>query len=165
MMDDGAQRVAIGRSEFGRGLFAKKSIAEGTILFHISGDEIRFADTLNLQDAESHALQVDFDKYILLQPPVVYCNHSCQPNCGISHDLHFITIRPVRKGEELFWDYSTSMLERHWTMPCKCGSTNCRQLVTDFDLLPQRNQQWYICKGIVLPFIIQYLQQDLRKSA
>ena len=64
-------------------------------------------------------------------------------------------------GEELFWDYSTSMLERHWTMICNCGNQNCRKIITDFDLLPNALQGEYIKMNIVLPFILNELQYKI----
>ena len=157
--------MEVRHSKFGRGVFAWHDLSEGSVLCRISGKEISFLNTLELKEHESHALQIDVDRYILLQPPLVYCNHSCLPNCGINADLEFCTLREVKAGEELFWDYSTSMLERHWTMPCSCGQICCRKHITDFDLLPQRLQSHYVELKIVLPFILQFLQQGFSKTA
>jgi uncharacterized protein len=161
---DWEKLIVMHESEFGRGLFAREDIKKGTVLHQITGMEINFKETTQLKE-ESYALQVDFDKYILLQPPVAFCNHSCDPNCFINNHLQFVALKHIKKDEELFWDYSTSMLERHWTMHCNCGAEECRRMITDFDLLPPKTQQHYLHLGIVFPYIIQFLQQDLKKTA
>jgi hypothetical protein len=151
-------------SKFGKGLFAKKPIPANTILCIIFGDELNFNETIQLKE-ESHAFQIDFDRYLLCKPPFLYTNHSCDPNCGINSRLELFSLKNIREGEELFWDYSTSMLERHWTMQCSCGAKDCRKLVTDFDLLPEKTQSRYLHLNIVLPFIVNFLRQGFAKTA
>lgn len=147
--------ISIRESKFGKGLFASVDIPENTVVTRVTGIPLNFAATLELEEKESHTLQIGHDQYILCDPPFLYSNHSCEPNCGLAPNLEMRTLRNIKKGEELLWDYSTSMLERHWTMPCNCGSRNCRRLVTDFDLLPHELQRKYIHLNIVLPFILE----------
>ena len=144
-------------SKFGYGLFSLQDIATGVPVCAVEGKYISFKETLLLGDKESHALQVAIDKYILCEPPFLYSNHSCEPNCGLDANLELVTLKPIIKGEEIFWDYSTSMLERHWTMPCNCGTNSCRKIITDFDLLPLSLQEHYIKLKVVLPFITNEL--------
>jgi uncharacterized protein len=147
--------ISIQDAKFGKGLFASVNIPKNTVVARVTGKVLNFEDTLLLKERESHTLQTGTDKYILCDPPFLYSNHSCDPNCGLTPFLELKTLRAIKKGEEILWDYSTSMMERHWTMLCKCGSPNCRGLITDFDLLPQATQQKYIDMGIVLPFIVE----------
>jgi len=149
--------VEVKASKFGNGLFALQDIPTGLPVCAVEGKYISFKETLWLGDKESHALQVGIDKYILCQPPFLYSNHSCDPNCGLNDNLELVTLKPLIKGEEIFWDYSTSMLERHWTMACNCGTKSCRQTITDFDFLPLSLQEHYSKLKIVLPFIINEL--------
>jgi SET domain-containing protein len=146
--------VEIRACRLGRGLFAMKDIPAHTVICSISGSLLSFAESIALGDRESHALQIDKDKYILCDPPFLYSNHSCDPNCAITPDLLYYTLHDIAANQELVWDYSTSMLERHWQMKCSCGSACCRGIVTDFDLLPQKLQQKYINMNMALPFII-----------
>lgn len=157
--------IEIGNSKFGKGLFAKTGIRPGTALCKLKGRELNFEETVALNEKESHSLQIDFDKYILCEPPFLYSNHSCNPNCALNRHLELFALREIKKGEELFWDYSTSMLERHWTMQCHCGEDNCRRIVTDFDLLPEQLQEKYLGLNIVLPFIAHFIQYQRAKSA
>ena len=157
--------IEVGNSKFGKGLFAKADIPSGTILCKLHGRELNFEETVALNERESHSLQIDFDRYILCEPPFLFSNHSCNPNCAINGHLELFTLKEIKKGEELFWDYSTSMLERHWTMPCACGEDNCRTIITDFDLLPKDLQEKYLELNIVLPFIAHFIQYQRAKSA
>lgn len=145
-------------SRFGKGLFAINNIAANTILCSITGKPLTFEQTISMGDKESHSLQIDKDKYILCDAPFLYSNHACKPNCGINTHLQFVTLENIKKDEELFWDYSTSMLERHWTMQCLCGAVNCRKQIKDFDLLPDALQSKYLERNMVLPFIVSMLQ-------
>jgi uncharacterized protein len=146
--------VEIRPSRIGRGLFAVKNIPAHTPICTINGPLLSFAETILLGDKESHAMQIDRDKYILCDPPFLYSNHSCDPNCAISKDLVCYTLIDIKENQELLWDYSTSMLERHWQMQCNCGAACCRKIIRDFDLLPEIVQQKYINMNIVLPFIL-----------
>jgi hypothetical protein len=156
--------IEVRSSPFGKGLFALQDIQSNEFICTIDGPVINFADTLKLKEKESHAVQTDADLYIICQPPFLYTNHSCDPNSGINSSLQLIALRDIKKDEEIFWDYSTSMLERHWTMKCACGNECCRKIITDFDLLPIHVQQYYLTKGIVFPFIVQYLQLQWRNT-
>jgi uncharacterized protein len=150
--------LAIRKSKFGKGLFVTQNISAGTILCAVTGPLLNFQQTLDLQERESHCLQIEQDQYILCDPPFLYSNHSCAPNCGLNTHYQLVALRELQNGEELFWDYSTSMLERHWTMSCNCGSAQCRKLITDFDFLPEALQAKYLRQGIVLPFIVAHVQ-------
>jgi hypothetical protein len=147
-------------SKFGKGLFAKKDLPPGTIVCAATGREMNFQQTVELSEKESHALQIDLDRYLYCDRPFLFSNHSCNPNCGIDRNRNLFTLRFVHADEELFWDYSTSMLERHWTMKCACGAVLCRKTITDFDLLPPDLQRRYLQLDIVFPFILRHLKRE-----
>ncbi|HEU0064786.1 MAG TPA: SET domain-containing protein [Flavisolibacter sp.] len=157
--------MEVKNSRFGLGLFAKQFIPAGTILCKITGKELSFEDTVHLSEKESYTLQIDFDKYIYCEPPFLYSNHSCNPNCAVNSSVELFALKNIKANQELFWDYSTSMLERHWTLKCACGEKNCRKIITDFDLLPQKLQSKYLQLNIVFPFIVHFLNQQLAKTA
>ena len=150
--------LAVQDSRFGKGTFATQHIPKNTIIVAIEGKKLTFSDSLELGDRESYCLQIGIDKYIIPDVPFRYSNHSCDPNAGINERLELFALRDIPKGEEILWDYSSSMLERHWTMRCACESPYCRRLITDFDLLPIHTQRLYLRLGIVLPFITEYLE-------
>ena len=76
-------------------------------------------------------------------------NHSCDPNAGLKEDREMVALREIQPGEEVAFDYSTTMSERHWTMPCACGAAGCRKVVGDFHELPILVQQRYLQLAVV----------------
>ncbi|MBD0333136.1 MAG: SET domain-containing protein-lysine N-methyltransferase [Chitinophagaceae bacterium] len=157
--------IEVRSSRFGRGLFAKQMIPAFSFLCKATGKILSFSETVQLAERESHCLQIDHDKYILCEPPFLYSNHSCTPNCALNEHLELISIKKIQKDEELVWDYSTSMYERHWTMQCKCGTKRCRKIINDFDLLPLDIQIDYLKRKMVLPFIVSRLKEELDAAA
>ena len=65
--------IEIRSSKFGKGLFAIKNIEPGTVVCKVSGNEkqLNLYETTLLKEKESHAIQVEFDKYFLCEPPFV----------------------------------------------------------------------------------------------
>lgn len=62
-----------------------------------------------------------------------YLNHSCEPNCeSVNYDDEEIwieSIRDIKAGEELSYDYGFSEPDERF--PCFCGSKNCREWIVD----------------------------------
>jgi hypothetical protein len=154
--------VRIGKCRHGLGLFAASAFAPKEIILIFNGKFISFREMLAKGELEANALQIDANLYLDLTPPGLYANHSCSPNAGIVNDRTLIALQPIKAGEEITYDYSTTMWEDNWTMACSCGSSNCRKLVTDFPLLPRLVQQRYLRLGIVQRFIRRRLSQPQR---
>ena len=155
-------RVRIGTSCIaGQGLFTAQDIKKSTKVIRYTGEKINQAESdRRLAAGNVYIFGLD-ERYAIdgntHKNTARYINHSCEPNAGLSAKLEMIALRDIKAGEELFWDYSTWMLERHWEMKCYCGSSQCRQVVRDFDLLPNRTQSKYLQLQIVAPFIQEYL--------
>jgi SET domain-containing protein len=62
-----------------------------------------------------------------------YFNHSCSGNVGFNENGDFVTIRNIKVGEELTYDYGLAESNPEFSMQCNCGSTNCRHLITGND--------------------------------
>lgn len=59
-------------------------------------------------------------------------NHSCNPSLGLwqrGGDTFLWSLRAIAAGEELSFDYSTSMMDEPWDMECACGEAACRGIV------------------------------------
>jgi uncharacterized protein len=150
--------IDVEEGRLGKKVISLAHIPAGTAVVRFSGKMMDFEETRERKNTESFALQVGPRKYVYLDPPYCYFNHSCEPNCGVTPDLYLVTLRPVEEEEELTYDYSTTMLEKSWTMPCKCGKPSCRGLVADFDTLPAELRGYYQSKGVVQEFILKQLQ-------
>lgn len=140
----------------GTGLFALTQFEPGDEVVRFDGRTLTFAETLALGE-QANPLQIGHDVYILTEGPAVRVNHSCSPNTGLRSNIILMALKPISAGEEIFFDYSTSMAENHWQMRCLCGSSNCRKVVTDFAMLPREVRMRYLDLGIVQPFIAMEL--------
>jgi len=156
--DSGMLYVA--ECNLGRGVFARQAIRKGEIILAFGGPLIDFAETKRRGPRECMAIQVGPDQYIDTQPPGVFVNHSCAPNAGIWNDRDLVALRDIPKGAEICFDYSTTMDEKSFTMACRCGAPECRQVVTDYTELPERIQQYYLSRGLVMGFIVRRLRRS-----
>lgn len=145
----------IDRCVLGWGMFANRSILKNEIIFVFSGPIIDFAETKRRGQWECMPIQTNCDEYIDTLAPGVFVNHSCEPNSGIRNDRELIALRDLTKGDEIRFDYSTTMEERSFSMECLCGAHNCRHIVEDFSTLPLWLQQRYITSGVVMGFILR----------
>ena len=140
----------------GRGLFAGRFFRQGELLFSLRGRLV--VGNRAGQDDEwfAHAYQLEQDLYLYPETPEGrYINHSCDPNAGLGDDLGMRALRDIAAGEEVFFDYSTTMSERSWTMSCRCGSPACRREIGDFHDLAPFLQRTYLQQNVVQRFIIR----------
>ena len=145
--------LRVSSCELGRGLFATCDYGPGELILRLSGPRFERDDPIHKTDAGANLLQTGKHTYILLGPPGVFANHSCDPNAGISHNRRLVALRSIVSGEEIRFDYSTTMDEEMWTMPCRCGAPGCRGVVEDFVRIPTEVQQRYLELGVVQGFI------------
>jgi len=126
------------------GLFAVKNLRKGTIV----ADDAQFKTSffrwkdVKLDKITKNKIK-DFcqtTKDGFFAPPnlnylsiVWFMNHSCSPNVGVNDSGDFITMRLVKKGEELNWDYAFGEIDSDLKMRCSCGSKNCRGFLTGRD--------------------------------
>ena len=148
--------VEVRECSLGRGVFAVAAAPKGKLLLKFEGERLSFEEQCRMDD-EANSLQIGEDLYIDLEAPGVYVNHSCHPNCYIDSGFWLVAARRLEAGEELTYDYSTTMLERHWHMEgCQCGSVVCRGTIRDFDLLPVEAQDWYLRQGWVMEHVLRH---------
>lgn len=148
-----SDKIRVGKGPFGRGVFIVTKIDKGEFILKLTGPIISSKEVLAKCDRECDALQVADDGYVDLIDPGRLVNHSCNPNTGIKDDSNLIALRDIEPGEEIFYDYSTTMDEEKWTMECRCEDSNCRKIVKDFWHLSEETQKKYMELGIVLGFI------------
>jgi hypothetical protein len=146
-------RVVIGPCPVGRGLFAARDYQPGQTILNLAGPQVGREDPIHQTEAGANLLQTGPRSYILLGPPGVFANHSCDPNAGIKANRKLVAIKPIARDEEIRFDYSTTMAEDYWTLECRCGSPLCRGTVTDFRLLPEDVKRRYLELGVVQGFI------------
>jgi hypothetical protein len=64
-----------------------------------------------------------------------FTNHSCDPNTGIRLNKEgtiIVALRDIAPHEELTYDYSTYLNNPYERMLCRCGTPNCRGVISNF---------------------------------
>jgi serine/threonine protein kinase len=77
-----------------------------------------------------------------------YINHSCDPNCKVERwkvrgilRAAVVTLRDLKAGEELTFDYQWERKRGRATTKCHCGSTKCRGTLELAKSLEEQRQQ------------------------
>jgi len=153
-----AMNLRIQQGISGRGVFATQPIAAGLVILNFTGPLLRFSQTT----PQTLALQIDRDLYIGASGGMDdLVNHSCDPNCGLiirGTDVQLKTLRPIATGEEIFFDYSTTMDEDDFEFTCRCQSPACRKTIRDFKHLPATLRRRYRELGIVPSYNLKYVE-------
>lgn len=147
--------IYLAECDVGLGVFANRDIARGEIILKFWGPIIDFKETKRRGPLECMAIQIGPDRYIDTRPPGVFVNHSCEPNAGIRTSRFLIALKDIRRGEEIRYDYSTTMEEGSFSMECRCGKPSCRRVVRDFSTLPAALRRSYLGRGVVMGFILR----------
>jgi SET domain-containing protein len=135
----------------GLGLFACRPFARGERVLALEG---RLLSTQELSD-DLLALQVGENLWLCSEGSHLddFINHSCEANTGFLDGQPVLqALRDIAAGEEICWDYSTSISEAGWSLECRCGSSGCRGVIRPWPELSSdvRNQ--------LRPHVLQYLQ-------
>lgn len=151
--------VEVGWSAQGRAVLATQALRPGQPILVFSGPVMHRSEVLGLGGDRAYALRIGPAEYLKTMPPGRYANHSCDPNAGIMNDRKLIALRAIEPGEEIRFDYSTTMSEEHWTMECRCGQPTCRRVILGFHHLPPITQNRYLQLGIVQRFIVNEVRR------
>ncbi|HKY02853.1 MAG TPA: SET domain-containing protein-lysine N-methyltransferase [Burkholderiales bacterium] len=127
----------------GRGVFAIADIPKGTRIVEYKGKVISYKKACKLypdvDGKPTHTFLFEIDEKTVIDggqkgSAARWINHSCDPNCeaeGEGDRIFIGSIRDIKAGEELGYDYGITLEERHtpkekkrW--PCYCGTKKCR---------------------------------------
>jgi SET domain-containing protein len=154
----------------GKGVFAKEKINRGELIKNLSGEiitEQQFLERLSSgSEAYNDPFQIDVGendegegmldrKYIDLDELSRTFNHSCDPNAGIRNISDLVAIRNIEVGEEITYDYSTtvSKTELEFSMPCNCGSNKCRKIISSVSSIPEEQLKEYKDNNVLPNYI------------
>lgn len=120
----------------GSGIFAVETIRENELIAEFDGEIYGWHDPRWTDDLYDHCIQFEEKKWRDSKGIARLINHSCEPNCGVKNLFQIVAMREILPGEEITWDYE--MTERHpyWRMKCKCGNSNCRMIIGNFENMP-----------------------------
>jgi SET domain-containing protein len=132
--------------KYGRGIYTKKDIRKGEILIVMGGHICNTDQENQLGDlATNYNMDISEEwsfcptkKSDLNLMPQHLVNHSCEPNAGFSDQCFMISIKNIKKGEEITYDYAFVMWSSndskiHYELNCLCGKKSCRGKITEND--------------------------------
>ena len=152
----------VGETHLGKAVFASRGFAEGERLVRFSGRRISAARlgrqlTAGLERSGDRFVQIGADEYMGPSGRIDdLINHSCSPNAGLrfgTDSVFLVAIRPIAPGEEVSWDYATTLSDPDWRLPCDCRSAGCRGTIAAFATLPAERRAWYLERDVVAPYL------------
>lgn len=153
-----ASRFIVGETHLGKAVFAARAFAEGQPLLEFTGRRFRAERVPSVMRGGS-------DRYVQVTPEHYMgpsgrlddlVNHSCDPNAGLrftDDGVFLVAIRDIAAGEEVSWDYSTTLTQSNWHMICQCRGTGCRRVIGNFETISPDRQQWYRARNLVAPYL------------
>lgn len=122
----------------GSGLFAIRPIAAGDLVMRFGGELVddaeltalmasssTYVDTLSVYEGVNLVLPADVPNHT--------GNHSCDPNTWWRDPFSTVARRDIPEGQEVTIDYGTITDSSDFRMACRCGSADCRGVVTGED--------------------------------
>ena len=102
--------VRVDKTPYGLGVFAFAFIPEGTPIARVSGNIIHDPDY-----SSDYCIDAGDDKVLEPEPPFCYLNHSCEPNCMLSH---YVREADCDESEDL---ETGELSEDEMALECDCG--------------------------------------------
>jgi SET domain-containing protein len=162
---DGPDNPNVERKEthrYGLGVYATASIPKYTFISSFDAEtrisrEGALALPVGPDFSGRHAIQIGLYRWRDGRPDGIarYLAHSCNPNCGIVHLNTLVTMRDIRVGEELTWDYAMTE-DSDFVMKCMCHSLKCRKTVGSFRMLSEHQRQDFVLryKGFISQWLV-----------
>jgi uncharacterized protein len=138
------RRIQVRRSGVhGKGVYALVPLARGETLIEYKGEVITWKQALRRHPHDpsdpNHTFFFHIDDKRVIDAAVGgnaarWINHACVPNCEadeVQGRIFIKTLRAIRPGEELFYDYGLVLDERQTKalkkqFECRCGARKCR---------------------------------------
>ncbi|HLJ64386.1 MAG TPA: SET domain-containing protein-lysine N-methyltransferase [Stellaceae bacterium] len=146
-------KVALGRCQFGNGVFSTMPVQAGEPLFRLDGVWVRDPTTYTIQrDAERHVAPVG-----ALWGMV---NHNCHPNVAIDCvSWRMVAHSRIEPGQELTFNYLTTEWDMASPFTCNCGAPHCPGLIRGFRHL-DRGQRLAI-RALLSPYLAGRFHEGL----
>jgi cyanophycin synthetase len=131
--------VRVGR--LGKCVHVTRTVPRGKVLLRTWGEKV--------PERTRHSIQVDFHTHLLVPSPLLFLNHSCEPNCGLLirrgvEEIELHALRRLEPDEELTLDYDTFEWEiLFMDEPCLCDTPSCRGSIRGYKHLPRKVRESY----------------------
>lgn len=139
-----ARRIQVRRSGVhGKGVYALVPLARHEVIIEYKGEVITWKEALRRHPHDpsdpNHTFYFHIDDGHVIDAAhggnsARWINHACTPNCEadeVDGRVFIKTLRAIRPGEELFYDYGLVLDERQTPklkkqFECRCGARACR---------------------------------------
>jgi SET domain-containing protein len=152
----------------GVGLFAIQDIPQNTVVVVFGGYVMTIEEELSLpNDVQDLAHQIADNLVLGVRSKseiqiADHINHSCEPNCGFRGQIKLVTMRDIKTGEEITFDYAMVLFapraQDSYKLECMCGLDVCRRTITSEDWRLEGLQKKY--RG----FFQEYLEDKINNS-
>ena len=129
-------------------LYALRPFRAGELFAEFSAKE-------TLREPNYLTFQIGHEKHIMIDPEFLQCmNHGCNPNTFFdTSTMRVITLKPIRRGEELTFFYPSTEWDMAQPFQCFCGSQNC---------LGEIKGAAYLAKNVLNQYkLTRFIQQQL----
>ncbi len=138
------RRIQVRRSGIhGKGVFALLPLKKGETVIEYTGEVISWKEALRRHPHDpsdpQHTFYFHVDDHNVIDGAhggnaSRWINHACTPNCEadeVDGRIFIKTLRALKPGQELFYDYGLTIDERYTPKlkklyPCRCGTRDCR---------------------------------------
>jgi SET domain-containing protein len=144
VINGSGRRIQVRRSGVhGKGVFALRTIDEGSEIIEYIGERISWKEALKRHPHDpsdpNHTFYFHIDDKHVIDAAVGgnaarWINHACTPNCEADETdgrVFIKALRDIQPGEELFYDYGLVIDDRYTPklkkqFECRCGTPDCR---------------------------------------
>lgn len=159
----------VAENHLGKAVYAAAAFEEGAVLLEFTGRRFRGDRVPSLmRGGGDRFVQVTPDHYMGPSGQIDdLVNHSCAPNAGLrftDRGVFLVAIRPIAIGEEVSWDYSTTLAQSNWHMICQCRAPECRRVIGNFESLEPARQEWFRRRNLVAPYLRRRDETRVRKA-
>ena len=124
----------------GQTAFAAADIPEGVTLFQHSCPR----KTLNVHErCTMYTICVGHDSHLLFGQGSECISHSCDPNVKVQlvdGGFDFVTVRPIKAGETVTFNYLSSEWTMEGTFNCLCGAATCFGHIAGYKNVPKEKR-------------------------
>ncbi len=150
----------------GHGMFAREAIKKGEAVCIVGGIVMTDEEFAVFQATyrNYNAIQIDDHLHLVEDPEVTRnlegsMNHSCDSSTWMDDDATLAARWDIEAGEEATVDYALFTSQSNWMLDtrCRCGSPDCRRIITGDDWRRKEVQERY--RNHFSPFINRRIEK------
>jgi len=163
-------RIEFRRSRISdNGMFAREPIKKGEPVCIVGGIVMTDEEFAAFQAAHRNynSIQIDDHLHLVEDPEVTRnlegsMNHSCDSSAWMGDDATLVARRDIEPGEVVTIDYALFTTQSNWMLDtrCRCGSPDCRRIITGDDWRREDVQERY--RNHFSPFINRRIEKLMK---